>query len=178
MDDGTLGETRNGDKAWRMYDRHADWHVVLQDDAILCDQFTIHLRRALEFAPETVVSLYVGTGRPQQKRVEKAVRQADVVRSAWLMAPALFWGVAVAMPTRLVSPFLLWGQMSANEAYDRRIGSFITRRNQQVWYTWPSLVDHADGPTLLQHQWGAPTMDRRAWRVGPAPDYRTRAVRI
>lgn len=177
IDDGTLGETVNGDLAWSMHDPYADWHLVLQDDAVPVDGLLEHVAAALEHCPPTAVSLYVGTGRPRQPAVERGIALAEAKGTAWMECATLLWGVAVAMPTAHVAPFLSWAQ--ANRLpYDRRIGAYWQRARIPVRYTWPSLVDHADGPTLLDHPWGRPTMPRRAWRVGVPSTWDTEAVRF
>jgi hypothetical protein len=177
VDSGGLGENANGDVAWTLHDEHADWHVVLQDDAQPVDGFAEHAAAALEHAPRTAVSFYVGTGRPRQESVERAVHVADATDVAWLTHPTLLWGVAVAMPTEHVAPFLAWAR-SNRLPYDRRIGAYWQRARIPVRYTWPSLVDHADGPSLLRHPWGPPKAPRRAWRLGTPARWDTEAVMI
>jgi hypothetical protein len=171
-----LGEVANGNRAWACA-RHADWHAVLQDDALLVPGFLEALPRALAAADHSIVSLYTGTGRPLQRSVESAIRVADARGWAWLEHRTLLWGVAVAMPTGLAPDFLAWGAGQPGP-YDERIGRFARERRIPVLYTHPSLVDHADGPTLLQHKVGPPTAPRRAHRLGTAADYTTPAAVI
>jgi hypothetical protein len=165
LDDGTHGENANGDHAWSAYDPDADWHVVLQDDAQPIPGFADHAADALEHAPRTAVSFYTGTGRPRQPQVANAIATADALESPWLQHATLLWGVAVAMPTEHVAPFLHWAKTSPL-AYDRRIGAYWQRAGIPIRYTHPSLVDHADEGTLLRHPWGPPTAPRKAWRLG------------
>ena len=165
LDDGTLGENANGDRAWSMFNPADAWHIVLQDDAVPIDNFRTHAAAALAVAPPTAVSFYVGTGRPLQGLVGKAIAAADASRHAWLSFHGMLWGVGVAMPTADIPAFLEYAAGS-RLPYDERIGEFWRLRGVHVRYTWPSLVDHADGPTLLHHPWGAPTAPRRAHRVG------------
>jgi hypothetical protein len=177
VDDGTLGEIANGDQAWGLHDPEADWHLVLQDDAQPIDNLLHHVTAALEHAPRTAVSLYVGTGRPKQDAVQRAIQLATDRGTAWLEHPTLLWGVAVAMPTDHIGPFLQWAKTS-HLPYDRRIGAYWQQVRTPVRYTWPSLVDHADGPTLVTHPWGPPKAPRRAWRVGTPDQWDTEAVSI
>lgn len=177
VDDGSKGENRNGDDSWAAGDPNADWIVVLQDDAVLVEGFLDAVPDALAHAPETAVSFYVGTGRPKQRQVEKAVIQAQATRSAWLEHKTLLWGVGVAMPAHRVGEFLEWAPL-CDFAYDTRIGAFWLRQLIPVRYTFPSLVDHEDGETLLQHPWGRPTAPRRAWQVGVPASWDTGVVRF
>jgi hypothetical protein len=177
VDDGRRGENANGDWAWREHDRDSDWALTLQDDAQPVDDLLNHVAAALEHAPRTAVSLYVGTGRPKQPAVEAAVHTATATGAAWLEHPTLLWGVAVAMPTDHITPFLTWARTN-HLPYDKRIGAYWQRARIPVRYTWPSLVDHADGPTLVKHPWGPPRAPRRAWRVGIPDRWDTPVVRI
>src|SRR5690606_31733722 len=70
-------EWDTGARAWRLHDPDADWHLVLQDDAILCPNFADRLHATLAQAPTGPVSLYIGTGRPRQTQVQRALRDAD-----------------------------------------------------------------------------------------------------
>ena len=177
VDDGSKGENRNGDDSWAAGDPTADWIVVLQDDAVPVDGFLDAVPDALAHAPETAVSFYVGTGRPMQLQVERAVVQARESGSAWLEHKTLLWGVGVAMPAHRVAGFLAWAPL-CDFAYDSRIGAFWHRQLVPVRYTFPCLVDHEDGETLLKHPWGPPKAPRRAWQVGVAESWDTRGVRF
>lgn len=175
VDSGALGETRNGDLAWGSYAPDGDWHVVVQDDALPVPEFRRHVDAALAASPPAVVSLYVGTGRPHQPKVARLIREANTRDAAWIETPDLWWGVGVAMPTGVVEAFLTWG-MDRDGPYDQRIGAFAREAGLPVRSTWPSLVDHADGPTLLAHAWGPPRTSRRAHRIGARLDWDTEVV--
>jgi hypothetical protein len=167
VDKGTMGELGCGDRAWGQYHVDSDWHVVLQDDAIPCDNFTTHVESALGFLSDagwdkSVVSFYTGTLRPQRERVASSVATADAVGATWLKSRSLMWGVGVAMPTFKIRQFLSWGKRHSGLPYDVRIGTFARRNEMPVLYTVPSLVDHADGPSLVKHSYGPPTGPRRA----------------
>lgn len=151
---GEHGENPTGDRAWRyLAALETDWSIVLQDDAIVVPEFRKHAAAALSHAPQTAVSFYVGTGRPRPLQVEHAIRVADAMGACWLECETLLWGVAVAMPTRLITEFLGWTGTDADGTdakYDARIGKFFERQGIPVRYTWPSLVDHADGYSFVQ----------------------------
>lgn len=154
-------EWHTGDAAWRLYDPDADWHVVIQDDAVLCSRFTERLADTLGQAPKTPVSLYLGTGRPVswQRRLRGYVSRCT---DGWIRLPAILWGVAVALPTEHVEPMLRVAAKLPIRQYDARISQVyeMYRPGTRVWYPMPSLVDHRDGDSLLGHG-GVP---RRAYR--------------
>lgn len=133
-------EWHTGERALRCGANKADWHVVIQDDAILCDDFYGNLVAALSVLPERVLtSLYTGTGRPLGKRVKAAVEKA--ADASWLRHYILFWGVAIAIPSDHIEPMLDFVK-DRTEPYDFRIGVFYQRNRLPVYYTNPSLVDH------------------------------------
>lgn len=182
VDDGTRGESANGLAAWRLaYDAAtasgAEWAAVLQDDALPVAGFVEHAAAALARMPAvTCCSFYVGAGRPRAPQVANAVALADQYGAAWLRADACLWGPALALPTACVPDMLRWSA-SIDLPYDERVGVYASCvLGQPTYYTWPSLVDHADGPSLIEHADGQPrSVPRRAHRVG-IPSYTTNVV--
>lgn len=164
-------------RTWGAIDGLADAGVVLQDDALPIDDFREHLAAALDAAPyPTLISLYVGTGRPLQRRVEHAIRRANHRGAAWLAAPTLYWGPAVVLPVSRIGPMLAWCDDKALP-YDSRLGAFCGAcMHRPVLYTWPSLVDHDDDEPSLVQSGELPV--RKAWRVGVPPTWRTDPISL
>lgn len=122
-----------------------DWHLVLQDDALLTPNFYENVEGAISAIPERVMfSLYVGTVKPMRDEITMAVSKAYF--ATWLKHYMLFWGVGVAIPTDQIEPLLEFvsDQQFAETLYDTRIGMFYQRNRLPVYYTMPSLVDHDD----------------------------------
>lgn len=184
IDDGSMGETQCGDTTWEdLSDLNTDWSVVLQDDAVLVDGFRPALDAALDVAGDALVGLYVGTCRPRSWEVQYAVEVADAMDASWLTSSLMLWGVGIAMPTRLIPEFLTWGrsrQAGTDARYDRRLGWFARRIGLPIKYTWPSLVDHADGPSLVAkpRPQRIQPCSRVARRVGVRESYDGPAVEI
>lgn len=157
-------------QAWRWCAAQGtSWGVVLQDDAVPVDGFADHIEGVLESSPvRTAVGLYIGTSRP--KRVQSLFRdlmdKADSRQEQWIRGSDLFWGVGVAIPNERILPAITWPSLI--RPYDERLGAYFrSSASLPVLYTWPSMVDHRDEPTLLTHSYGNPdTEARRAWRVG------------
>jgi hypothetical protein len=175
-DNGTLGELGNHDRTWQAVyelamEEGLDWCVVLEDDAEPIPGFTDYLPSVLDSVPSGgMVSLYTGTGRPPQYQpiIEHACSIAQHNGASWLRSKQykLLWGVAVAMPTHWI-PDMLELVTEDFSPYDFRLGRFAWRSNLPVFYTYPSMVDHADGPTLIDHQDGQPRIEaRKAWSTG------------
>lgn len=167
VDDGR-GENATGDRAWlaawAQYE-DTDWCIVLQDDAIVRDDFLEQAQLALATAGDGVVSFYVGTGRPVQRQVEYSIALADHVGAAWLSSTDLHWGVGVALPAHLVVD-MLEKVAGSTMLYDSRLGFWAAKWKHPIRYTWPSLVDHADGERIVKGQVGEVVPPRHAHRVG------------
>lgn len=128
----------------------SDWHLVIQDDAILTPLFYENIEGAIINVPtKTVISLYTGTVKPFAERVQLAVSKADT--ATWLEGFLLFWGVGVLIPSDHIQPMLDF-VAKRTEQYDTRIGIFYQRNMLPIYYTMPSLVDHDDDMgSLLDH---------------------------
>jgi hypothetical protein len=140
--------------AWRTVDPDATHHLVVQDDAVVPRHLGAGIERALGYAPEgAALSLYLGRVRPFAGRIERAVAAADAqeLPVSWFVMRELNWGVGVVLPTRFIDR-MVHEQARVNVLeYDRRMSRWLVRHRIPVWYTWPSLVDHRDGPSLVAH---------------------------
>lgn len=143
-------EWDNGTRALKAGLGKGDWHVVIQDDAILTPNFYENIEGAVSTVPtKSVISLYTGKARPLPVRVSKAVERCK--NETWLTYWLLLWGVGIVIPTSHIEPLLEF-VADRDEPYDTRIGIFYQRNRIPVYYTMPSLVDHDDDlPSLLMH---------------------------
>jgi hypothetical protein len=149
-----------GRRAWEAHDPDADWHVVIQDDAIACADLVAGLARALDHVPaECIVSPYVGTRRPAKRKVERAVDAARAADASWIVMQALNWGVGIAAPVWTIPEMVAWCETeTAYPNYDKRVGRYYLRvLGWHTWCTWPSLLDHRDDePSLCSDGPGQP----------------------
>lgn len=120
-----------------------DYHVVIQDDAILTPHFYENIEGAIKNCPDRrcMISLYTGKARPFPKRITAAVEKA--YHATWLRHYLLIWGVGIIIPTDHI-PHLIEFVDDRDEPYDTRIGIFYQRNRLPVYYTMPCLVDHDD----------------------------------
>jgi hypothetical protein len=167
VDDGTAGVNGNHLKAWDITSTlDSTWAAVVEDDAIPVPDFLNQAEQALAVAPAPVVSFYLGRARPkrwQQERIAPAIAKAERYDTHWLTCTHLLHAVAVAMRTELVDEWLQWAHTSTLPI-DERITAWCIAHDHKIAYSWPSICDHADGATLIDH---TPTADPRiAWRTG------------
>ena len=150
----------NGDRVWRtarggwsLADPAADWHALIQDDALPCADFLAGLELALEHVPpDAVVSPYLGTGRNVPIRWEAMARAADSAGAPWVRSQKLMWGVCIVLPVKLIGEMITHSDKRAGVPDDMRVAGWAERTRREVWYTWPSLVDHRPVPSLTKHR--------------------------
>lgn len=143
-------EWNNGCRALMAGWERGDWHVVVQDDAILTPNFYENIEGAIGSVPtRSLISLYTGKPRPLGSRVQRAVDKVN--DETWLSYWLLMWGVGILLPSSHIKPLIEFVN-DRTEPYDTRIGIFYQRNMLPVYYTMPSLVDHNDNiGSLLDH---------------------------
>lgn len=116
-------------RAWEAFDPIATHHVVLEDDAVLCDGFEERLDESRTAEPEAVLSLFRG--------------RRDC-------------SIATVMPTFLIPTFLAWAKDAPHgERWLPHHSFIISQATKELGlrrlYTSPSLVEHGRLPSLLDH---------------------------
>lgn len=176
MDNGTRGCNGSHKRAleWGST-KPVDWIVVLEDDAELCDNWADNLTQALDLAPAPILSLYLGTSYPieWQRFIRTSTTKATENNAAWIVGEQLLHAVAYAIRTDLI-PDLLAHKSKA--PIDQAITEWARAAGHPVAYTWPSMCDHADQPTLVTHK-HANNKPRKAWQHGQ-PTWNTTQVRL
>lgn len=172
-DDGTLGCTTNHLNTWkRLSDESGDWKVVLEDDALPVKGFRDQLDRALAVSPCGIVSLYLGRLRPPQFQymIQPAIDRAETLQASWLVSRQLLHAVGVAIRSDLLDDML--ETVDEDIPIDEALNAWVNRKFYRVAYTYPSLIDHADTETLIQHRDGQ-TRDpgRVAWKTGTRDEW-------
>lgn len=147
-----------GWRAWRAHDPDADWHLVIEDDALVCRDLLAALERALDYLPhKSVASLYLGT-KTGNSGILRTADRADEVGASWIRSPSLAWGVAIAAPVSSIDGMLTWCDRLtcySHRVYDTRVANYYADvLRWPAYFTWPSLVDHAPEPSLLDHTTG------------------------
>lgn len=143
-----------GRRAWEAAaDVGADWSLVLQDDAVPCQDLIAGLEAALSHLDRpAVVSAYLGAGRPVPNQVARAVRIAEDRHESWAQMVFCYWGVGICLPTEVVPDMLEWATAYRRRNYDTRVGQYVLKvLRWPAMYTFPSLVDHLDAPSLVTH---------------------------
>jgi hypothetical protein len=154
------------------------WSIILEDDAVPVNDFRAQAEQALIMAPSPIVSFYLGRRRPPhwQGRIGNAVAQATHDQATWIVGTHLLHAVGYAIRTELL-PSLL--DHHSPRPSDEHITGWAQRFGHTISYTWPSLVDHADVPTIVEHPDGQPRpAGRKAWHTGSREHWTTKAVTL
>lgn len=137
-----------GRRSLLAYDPTATHHLVIQDDAVVCRDLVAGLEKALRTVPPDVpLGLYLGHHPPHSYMVSQLAVSAG--HASWIVMPAINWGVAVVIPTKLIPDLVAHGDTLSIPSYDQRIGNWCRKRRIKAWYPWPSLVEHRDIQSLI-----------------------------
>lgn len=124
-----LGSWPMAERAWRSSSAEATHHLVLEDDAHLCDGFVDLALNAITARPDAALSLFRG------KRA---------------------CSVGTVLPVASIAPWLSWVSSSPESGrhlphHDCLIDAGMRRLSVPHFYTVPSLVEHRQMESLLKH---------------------------
>lgn len=135
-------------------------HLVLQDDATICEDFLEGCLALIAAKPDNPISLY-----SNRKICEKA--KAEDAR--WVMIPDGTWGVAMILPKSLITEFLDWSDRHIHPTfrpYDSRLAMFCVKQKIEVFCPTPSLADHeGHAPSLIGND-RTPRSRTARWFIG------------
>lgn len=163
IDDGNHGANWNHRRALEWAACQPCRVVVLEDDALPVAGFTELVVEWLNRFPDSLVSFYLGTGRPPQYQMQIAERfvAADKIHAPHITLPRLIHGVCYSLPPESINRVLY--RWDSSKPADYAVGDAY---GGSVIYPCYSLVDHADGEPVERHPDSAPrTERRRAWRL-------------
>ncbi|MBY4585244.1 hypothetical protein K6M48_12640 [Enterobacter hormaechei] len=163
IDDGSHGANWNHRRALEWASEQTCRVVVVEDDAMPVDLFFTPVTSWLKRFPDSLISFYLGTGRPPQYQIQIAERLivADKTQADYITLPRLIHGVCYSVPPEHVHRVL--SRWDNSKPADYAVGDAW---GGSVIYPCYSLVDHADGEPVERHPDSAPrTERRRAWRL-------------
>jgi hypothetical protein len=140
-------------------------HCVVQDDALVPDDFALSVVEACRWVPEGhPIGLYHGGS---ERSAHGRVWAEALARGAvWLARKGPIWGPGIVYPSETIQALTSWYEVSHVQNYDRRVMKFYQQMGRDCWYTVPSLVEHRqeDNPSLCGHDTG---VRRAAAFIGP-----------
>lgn len=143
--DNGEGIWANRKNATLLYNPTADFHLVIQDDAIIGQDFFANALRELENHPKDAHSFYLGNRRNWQALYRNAEKQGGL-HMDWLS-----WGLAICLPTKLIPELIEYcDKMKGYEKNDdTRIAKFLEMKKIKIWFPVPSLIDHRIEKSLV-----------------------------
>lgn len=142
VDEG-WGLLENAKRSWLLYDDTADYHIVIQDDAILCDNFIEKARAAIEQNNGMIVSFYHANRSQFETEVKKALENNGVIIKQHIHS-----ALAMAIPTNRIKEMIAYFETLDNPQDDVRIGLWAKHAGIKNAIIIPSLVDHRADPSL------------------------------
>ncbi len=163
VDEKGMGANWNHRRALEWAAKQSCRVLVLEDDAMPVNGFVEKVTDWLTRFPDSLISFYLGTGRPPQYQLEIATKliAADRERADHITMQRLMHAVCYSVPQKLIPKMLT--RWDASKPADYAVGDAC---GGTVIYPCNSLVDHADGLPLEMHPDRQPRRERRrAWRL-------------
>lgn len=194
LDEGGVGCEENHLRAWRSLAWiGAEWCVVLEDDAVPVSELREELAKMLPHAPTPVVSLYLGRKRPPQ--YQDSVAQVIGLDSPFIMTDLYTHGVGICVKWNFVSSLIAYLELRKRRVeedleeqlpIDELIAEWVQGKGLEITFTNPSLVNHADGPTVLdfhpsrskEEDMSTREPGRVAWRFGTRESWEGDSIRL
>lgn len=141
---------------------------VLQDDAVVCEDFSGQVAAAVDDRPDDMLSLFVG-GLPGKTRVDflRALQRQE--RWAPIYMNGITHVVAMVWPVAAAQAFVEWfppsrpipGARPPYRSDDMVVGYWARITKRQIWAIVPCLVEHPDDvPSVAQTDRGGDGLDR------------------
>ena len=147
-----LGCWLNNRRAWLAYNPKADFHVVIQDDAIVCQDFQ---KKAQDFIKghsdhreKIAFNFFLGYSKKGTDINDATYKTA--IEDGFLIRRRNAWGVAICMPTHIIPQVIeLCDKYDQIPQDDVRLGKALFALGYKVCYPVPSLIEHRKGKSLV-----------------------------
>lgn len=159
---GRWGPSANHLRAWILGNTEpCDWICVIEDDAILCNDFLTKAEKTLCDTSHQAVSFYLGTNYPTNLApfAEKKAKSAAERGDTWIELSTLNHAVAVAIRQTHAAKLIEYLERSKSST-DEAINQWLQMRRYRVCYPLPSLVDHLDEQSIIAPQSRSDRKDR------------------
>lgn len=140
----------NSRNCWSHYSSEATHHLVIQDDALPCNNFIEHVQEILSINNDNIICFYLGNA--WTSKINTLLKN----NRHWLVRDCGVASVALIIPTKWIPDMLVFGEryFSKSETMneDNRIACWQYIRKHPTWYPIPELVDHiGNGKSVIGH---------------------------
>ncbi|GAA4640517.1 hypothetical protein GCM10023196_106300 [Actinoallomurus vinaceus] len=148
-DPGTPGSTlRTALLAWETIPDAATHHLVLQDDVLLCADFSEEVAAAVASRPDSPLFLFTDWG----TRAAQTLRLAALGGRSWAeVIDEVVPAQAILLPASMVAEFVAFvaahPEIGDDDAVSMR--AFLDARQATAFVSVPNLVEHQGLPSLL-----------------------------
>jgi len=137
-DSKNIGVWANCMRAWSMHDKSKDFHLVIQDDAIICENL---LERIEDLIKKTTgnyaYSLYFGDElATTTEEKTKSQQEGFIIRNL------LNSGVAIMLPTSKIERIMKIANRNNTNIDDANIGSALQQLGMKTIYPVPCFINH------------------------------------
>ena len=150
--------------AWRLHDKTADFHVVIQDDAIVCNNFKERAENFItdmeskRIAENQTVYGYNFFIKPEYKPNQ----MLSFARQGYIIEARNRGGVAICLPVNQIESMLKYFDTLKDRHDDERISQWVVKNKFRMCFPIPSLIDHDDDqPSLAGNK---PHQGRHAYK--------------
>lgn len=143
-------------RAWLAYDKDAEFHCVIQDDALVTNDFYFKAKDCL--LEECVMSFYLS--RLVSNKVELAIKKGD----SFVESTMIFNEVAICIPTKYIKEMVKYCD-DRDAQNDQFITKWAKEKRLRILYPIPSLVSHrSEEPSIYREVSNKPqpTTERKA----------------
>lgn len=138
--DKGYGIWENAKKAWGLHKSDSDYHIVIQDDAIIGKDFLKNAKEHLKKYPNHAHCFYYG--KRKNEKIMNAAKKG--IKNGGVEMDKLNWGVAVCLPKKIIPGMLKFcdSLKILHNHDDSRISQYLQKISMKIWYPLPSLIDH------------------------------------
>ena len=129
----------------------AEYTLVLQDDAIVCDEFRERAEALLQ--EDLMYSFFAG------HLLESRIKNAERKGQTYVESGQIFNEVALCMRTEHIESMVKFCDEREAKT-DQEISRWARLKRLKIRYPLPSLVDHRDGESIFQRVYNRPPWKR------------------
>jgi len=132
-------------RAWKLHDPGSDYHLVLQDDSILCHNFHSKLQSLIDsfcFDNKYLFSLYIGNRKQFRVEVDSLRPNGGILKKK-----NIHHEIALMFPTIHINQMINFVD-SLKPVNDKLINHYVLLQGMEVIIPIPTLIQHANEPSL------------------------------
>ncbi len=151
VDDGSLGVWGNAKRCWLSHGNKASFHMVIQDDAIVCKDFYEKIFAIIEKnGPDIFYSLYYRLIDYRRNPDAKFNRDALVgSKIGGFLTDDLRFAPCLIAPANLIPELINYSSRLTGDKFkdadDIRFREYLRAKGKKVFYPLPSLIQHDPG---------------------------------